>query len=208
MINWTMGKIIFAQCHCRKIMFVLPDTDPTDRWYEELEEGETILAIKFDMAIRLRAQHHANELATKTNAKKEAKMFEEMVPEWCWDFKDLFDKEQFNELPKEKPWNHMIELLPNANTNLNCKVYPLNRVEQEELDKFLDKNLGSRRIRPSKSPMASPFFFVKKKDGKLRPIQDYCKLNKMMIKNRYPLLLILELMDKLCGAKYFSKLDA
>ncbi|SJL08417.1 uncharacterized protein ARMOST_11780 [Armillaria ostoyae] len=55
--------------------------------------------------------------------------------------------------------------------------------------------------------MASPFFFVKKKDGKLCPVQDYRKLNKMMIKNHYPLLLISELMDKLRSAKYFTKLD-
>ena len=55
--------------------------------------------------------------------------------------------------------------------------------------------------------MASPFFFVKKKDGKLRPIQDYRKLNEMTIKNRYPLPLISELVNKLRGAKYFTKLD-
>ncbi len=55
--------------------------------------------------------------------------------------------------------------------------------------------------------MASPFFFIKKKDGKLRPVQDYRKLNEMTIKNRYPLPLISELMDKLQGTKYFSKLD-
>ncbi len=52
-----------------------------------------------------------------------------------------------------------------------AKSNPLNRNEQAELDKFLDKNLSSGRIWPSKSPMASPFFFVKKKDGKLRPVQ-------------------------------------
>ncbi len=100
-------------------------------------------------------------------------MFEEMVPEWCRDFKDLFNKEIFDELPEPKPWDHTIKLIPNANANLDCKVYPLNRVEQEELDKFLDKNLSSGRIRPSKSPIALPFFFVKKKDEKLRPVQDY-----------------------------------
>src|SRR3954465_12822098 len=55
--------------------------------------------------------------------------------------------------------------------------------------------------------MASPFFFVKKKDGKLRPVQDYRKLNEMTIKNCYPLPLIQELVDKLKGAKYFTKLD-
>ena len=55
--------------------------------------------------------------------------------------------------------------------------------------------------------MASPFFFVKKKSGDLRPTQDYRQLNDMTVKNRYPLPLIRELIDKLKGAKWFSKLD-
>src|SRR5271170_2776876 len=55
--------------------------------------------------------------------------------------------------------------------------------------------------------MASPFFFVNKKDGKLRPCQDYRKLNEGTIKNAYPLPLIQELIDRLKGAKYFTKLD-
>ena len=55
--------------------------------------------------------------------------------------------------------------------------------------------------------MASPFFFVKKKDGKLRPVRDYWKLNEMTIKNHYPLPLISELIDKLTHAKIFSKMD-
>ena len=55
--------------------------------------------------------------------------------------------------------------------------------------------------------MASPFFFIKKKDGSLRPVQDYRKLNEMTVKNRYPLPLIQELLDKLKGARYFTKLD-
>ncbi len=184
----------------------MPDADPDDKWDKELEEGETILAIDFTQAILIRA-HHANDLAAKASEGKEAKMFKEMVPEWCRDFTDLFEKENFDELPEPKTWDHAIELTPNANANLDCKVYPLNCNEQTELDKFLDENLSSGRIRPLKSPMALLFFFVKKKDGKLRPIQDYRKLNEMTIKNRYLLPLISELMDKLRGAKYFSKLD-
>src|SRR6266436_1479749 len=62
-------------------------------------------------------------------------------------------------------------------------------------------------IRPSQSPMASPFFFGDKKDGKLRPCQDYRALNEGTIKNNYPLPLIAELIDKLKGACYFTKLD-
>jgi hypothetical protein len=55
--------------------------------------------------------------------------------------------------------------------------------------------------------MASPFFFVKKKEGSLRPTQDYHKLNEATIKNRYPLPLISELIDKLARVKVFSKMD-
>ena len=89
----------------------------------------------------------------------------------------------------------------------DCKVYPLTGDEQKALEEFLDENLHTKRIPPSKSPMASPFFFVKKKDGKLRPVQDYRKLNEMTIKNRYPLPLIKELVDHLKGSKIFTKLD-
>ena len=75
------------------------------------------------------------------------------------------------------------------------------------LDVFLEENLRSGRIRPSNSPMASPFFFIKKADGSLRPVQDYRKLNDFTIKNRYPLPLIQELVDKLRGARHSTKLD-
>jgi len=55
--------------------------------------------------------------------------------------------------------------------------------------------------------MAAPFFFIKKKSGELRPVQDYRQLNAMTIKYSYPLPLISELIDKLKGARYFTKLD-
>ena len=55
--------------------------------------------------------------------------------------------------------------------------------------------------------MASPVFFIKKKDGSLRLVQDYQALNSVMIKNHYPIPLISELITQLQGAKYFTKLD-
>ena len=88
-----------------------------------------------------------------------------------------------------------------------CKVYPLSVTEQGELDNFLTENLATGRVRQSKSPMASPVFFIKKKDGSLRLVQDYRMLNDMTVKNKYPLLLISELVNQLRGAKYFTKLD-
>ena len=80
-------------------------------------------------------------------------------------------------------------------------------VEQKELDSFLEENLCTGRICPSKSPMAAPVFFIKKKDGSLWLVQDYQALNSMMVKNKYPLPLISELMSQLRGARYFTKLD-
>jgi len=122
------------------------------------------------------------------------------------DFHSVFSKESFDDLPESKPWDHAVELIPDA-TPKSCKVYPLAASEQKELDAFLKENLDSGRIRPSKSPMASPVFFIKKKDGALRLVQDYRMLNAMTVKNKYPLPLIPELIAKLRGAKYFTKLD-
>ncbi|SJL16075.1 uncharacterized protein ARMOST_19591 [Armillaria ostoyae] len=206
-INWNTGTVIFGRCQCVTNPFPLPNADPDDRWDEELEDGDTILAINMEQEAEIRAVHHANDLAAAANAEKHTKTFEEMVPPDYCSFHDLFSKENFDELPARKLWDHAIELVPNAKSTLDCKVYLLNRNEQEQLDKFLDENLELGRIRESKSPFASPFFFVKKKDSSLHPIQDYRKLNEMTIKNRYPLPLISELIDKLQRAKYFTKLD-
>ena len=121
-------------------------------------------------------------------------------------YSDVFSEEDFDKLPPRRPWDHCIELSTDFKP-VNCKIYALNREEQQALDTFLEENLRLGRIRPSNSPMASPFFFIKKGDGMLRPVQDYRKLNDFTIKNRYPLPLIQELTDKLRGARFFTKLD-
>jgi len=121
-------------------------------------------------------------------------------------FESVFAKEDFDVLPEHRQWDHAIELIPGAEPK-SSKIYPLSPVEQKELDSFLEENLHTGQIRPSKSPMAAPVFFIKKKDGSLRLVQDYRALNSMMVKNKYPLLLISELVSQLHGARYFTKLD-
>ncbi len=162
-VNWKMQSILFGRCSCAGNAFSLPDSDPDDKWDEELKEGDTILAVSMEEELVIWAMHHANDLATTANAEKPKKSFVEMVPEHYHSFRDLFSKENFDELPERKPWDHAIELTPNAKSTLDCKIYPLNRNEQEQLDAFLDENLESGHIRPSKSPFASPFFFVRKR---------------------------------------------
>ena len=123
-------------------------------------------------------------------------------------FRDIFSKESFDELPERKQWDHTIELTPGSQP-FSTKVYPMSPIEQNELDEFLEENLSSGRICPSKSPMASPVFFVKKKDGKLRFVQDYQKLNAMTVKNTYPLPLVPDIINRISDSKarYFTKLD-
>jgi hypothetical protein len=79
--------------------------------------------------------------------------------------------------------------------------------EQTEMDAFLEEALATGRIRQSKSPLGALVFFIKKKDGKLRFVQDYRTLNTITRKNRYPLPLINDLIHRLKDARYFTKID-
>jgi len=96
----------------------------------------------------------------------------ELVPPEFHEFLPLFDKKASECFPKSRSWDHKIELkegfIPKA-----FKKYNLTPAEQRELNCFINDNLEKGYIRSSQSPMASPFFFVGKKDGSFRPCQDY-----------------------------------
>jgi len=145
----------------------------------------------------------SQELAYKTIDDK-AKV---ELPEVYAEYRTVFEKEASERMPEHKPSDHVIDLKPDFIPK-DCKVYSLSLKEQKEQDKFLEENLRKGYIRPSKSLMASLFFFVSKKNlKKLRPCQDYRRLNEETIKNAYPLPRVNELLDKLKRAKYFTKLD-
>jgi hypothetical protein len=125
---------------------------------------------------------------------------EEQVPEEFHEFLDVFSEEKTVRIPKSRSWDHKIEL-KDTFAPKSFKTYNLTPAEQIKLDKFLKDNLEKGYIRPSQSPMASPFFFVDKKDGKLQLCQNYWYINEHTVKNAYPLPLIGELLDKLKGAR-------
>ena len=87
------------------------------------------------------------------------------------------------------------------------KIYPLSSDKKKATKDFLEENLAAGKIHPSNSPQASPFFFVKKKDRKLCPYQDYWYLNEHTTHNVYPLPLISNLVDKLKDTHHFTKFD-
>ena len=177
------------------------DVDPL------LDEGDRLFATVStpDVPIIVATSNMSQQLAERALRSMPPKE-KESIPPYLRDFDDIFAKESFDSLPQQRTWDHAIELEPGAKTSA-CKVYPLSPAKQLQLDEFLKENLRTGRIRPSKSPMASPVFFIKKKDGSLRLVQDYWVLNSMTVKNRYPLPIIPELIVQLQGAKYFTKLD-
>ena len=79
--------------------------------------------------------------------------------------------------------------------------------EDRALEEFIKEQHTKGYICLSKSPYSLPFFFIKKRDGKLQPVQDYQHINSYTIKNQYPLPLISDLMASLSGAHIYTKLD-
>ena len=119
----------------------------------------------------------------------------------------VFSEEQSQRLPQHTIWDHAIELLPDAPATLPARLIPLHQKEKEEMHKFVAEHLKRGTIRESWSPYAASFFFIKKKDGKLRPVQDYRPINKWTKKNRNVSPLIPQTIDRLSGCTLFTKFD-
>ncbi|GBG72145.1 hypothetical protein CBR_g11078 [Chara braunii] len=105
-----------------------------------------------------------------------------------------------------RPIQHRIEIEPGSKTPKGV-VYRMSPRELEELRKQLDELLEKGWIRPSSSPFGAPVLFVPKKEGELRMCIDYRGLNAITVKNVEPLPRIDDLLDRVQGAKYFSKID-
>ena len=121
------------------------------------------------------------------------------------DFPDVF-LEELPGLPPQREIEVAIDVVPGA-TPASITPYRMAPVELKELKLQLQEFLEKRFIRPSVSPWGAPVLFVKKKDGTLRLCIDYRQLNKLTIKNKYPLPRIDDLFDQLKGASIFSKID-
>ncbi|GKF09667.1 hypothetical protein Tco_0043891 [Tanacetum coccineum] len=121
------------------------------------------------------------------------------------DFKDVF-LDDLSGLPLQRQVEFRIDLIPGA-TPVAKLPYRLVPSEMQELSEQLQELQNKGFIRPSHSPWGAPILFVKKKDGSFRMCIDYHELDKLTIKNCYPLPTIDDLFDQLQGACYFSKID-
>ncbi|GJY90506.1 reverse transcriptase domain-containing protein [Tanacetum coccineum] len=121
------------------------------------------------------------------------------------DFVDVFP-EDLSGLPPQRQVEFRIDLIPEA-TPVAKSPYGLAPSKMQELSGQLQEMQDKGFIRPSHSPWGAPVLFVKKKDGSFHMCIDYRELNKLTVKNRYPLPRIDDLFDQLQGSCYFSKID-
>lgn len=119
---------------------------------------------------------------------------------------DCFKDDLPDELPPARLEDHKIDLIPGS-TAPNRPPYRVSQSQQAEILKQVEELLDKGLVRPSSSPFCSPVLLIQKKDGSFRMCVDYRALNKITIKNRFPIPRIDDIMDKLKGATMFSRID-
>ena len=186
-VNWKNGTIKFTRC-----------------------PGNCTMTHK---DIRFNARQTKETVSDKTEqdnseiGKEPDKTDPEDLPDYIRPFTHLFNKKKFEKLLERHKWDHKINLMNEAPKELNAKAYAMTLKEEESLNQWLDEQLKVGLIVESKSRYAASCFYIPKKDGSLRLVQDYRKLNQVTIKDKMPLPLIGEVIDKLKEVKYFNKLD-
>ena len=195
----TEGDLLVAHINGDTVKAIPEQEEEKNPLNQPIQVENDEITIRAKTSILQSLAHEA-----ETNEKK---AFEELVPEEYREYQSVFEKTASERFPESCPWDHRIDLKPDFIPK-KVKTYPLSIEEEKEMNKFIDDNLRKGFIWESASPQASPFFFVAKKDSKaLRLCQDYRYLNESTVKNAYPLPSINDLLQKLHGAKTFTKLD-
>ena len=165
-IDWVKGWMDYAQLpvvlrtsNSRSLKILLRNAPRT--------QGKDTIYIGY-VAFPSKSQTAASRLAKEHN-----KPNTDPLPSEYKRHTYVFGEKESQRFPGPRLWDHAIELKKGAPSMIPGKIYTLTQTEQEALTKFVDKHLKKGYIKPSKSPYTSPFFFIKKKDGKLRPVQDY-----------------------------------
>ena len=181
-IDWAQGWIETAQLpvilkmdEARKARFLLRQVNAPRRPSEE------VMHLAFVMFPDTRTswkQTTASQLAEQAGVRTA-----DPLPSHYCRHAHVFSEKESQRFPGPRIWDHAIELKKDAPATLPGKIYALTQKEQETLEEFIHEHQKKGYIRPSKSPYTSPFFFIKKKDGKLRPVQDYRRVNEWTIHN-------------------------
>jgi hypothetical protein len=186
-----MRKILKSNDQIELAALLFTTTDQHDQLHSTINP--------LDNSNEVETEIQLNEIKINTELEQEKKIiFEE--------YKDVFPDALPSQLPPRREIDHRIELQQQSLPTSRA-IYRMSPAELDELKVQLKELIEAGFIQPSKSPFGAPVLFVKKKDGSMRMCVDYRDLNRITIKNRYPLPRVEELFDRLKGAKYFSKID-
>ncbi|WJZ83992.1 hypothetical protein VitviT2T_003625 [Vitis vinifera] len=200
-MDWLTVYRAVINCHRRRIIFCLPEG------FEVCFVGGKCVSLPFSQSDPcyqyVLRKGSINFLACLHGKEKAQKDITEILV--MRKFQDVFPDE-LPGLPPHREFDFSIEVYPGTDP-ISVSPYRMALLELKELKTQLDELLGKGFIRPSTSPWGAPVLFVKKKDDTLRLCIDYRKLNRVTVKNKYPLPRIDDLFDQLKGAKYFNKID-
>ena len=198
-INWETGEVKITRCPplYKRNLAVKEDIEQRKKIGKRIknvekanrDEWEWIMEEKFDEEIEL-----------------DREKVKGMVPQKFHKWLKVFGKVESEKMPMRKLWDHVINLKEDF-VPRKGRTYLMSRQKKEKVQEFVEKQLRKGYIRPSKSPQTSPVFFVGKKDGKKRMVQDYWYLNKRTVKDNYPLPLISDLIDTIRTKRVFTKMD-
>ncbi len=162
--NWTHAII-----HKDALPIVIRSVNP------RIPRQEPIIATTTTAEYLRTLQKHTIRATMATDLAIKAQQYtvKATIPPEYQKYTKVFSEEESKRFPPKHTWDHAIELKEGSPDAVDCKVYPLNQTEDAAVQEFMKKELEKGYICISKSPYASPFFFIQKKDGTLRPVQDY-----------------------------------
>jgi len=201
-INWKENFVIIKDGNNEiRINGIKDKENKTEEKIEMISAMQLKKLIKKEKEVYL-----CNIMEIKDDGDKKERTKETQVKALLDKYKDVFPEELPNGLPPKRDCDHVIELIEGSKPT--CKpVYRLSLAEQDEVRKQVMELIEKGFVRPSSSPFGAPVLFVKKKDNTLRMCVDYRALNKITKKNGYPIPRVDDLIDRLKGAKVFSKID-
>ncbi|CAL1388171.1 unnamed protein product [Linum trigynum] len=199
-MDWLSRHRAVVNCHTKEVVFEVPEQGSVV--FSGIRQAVPSCLISTSKVLSLIKEGCVAFLAHVVEVKEEKDPKDvEVVNE----FLDVFPSD-LPGLPPDREVEFTIELLPGT-APISIPPYRMAPVELKELKEQLQELLDKGFIRPSVSPWGAPVLFVKKKDGTLRLCIDYRRINKVTVKNKYPLPRIDDLFDQLQGSKVFSKID-
>ena len=202
-INWRSGKIEFTRCprYCQLNLPILGGSlsaASTMTEYPDSLAPHTINVTK----------HHSQEWAIKDFKTRKVLTMDDIKSGPFSDFADVFEDVITHTLPPHRSFDHRIEFIEGwEQKKWPIRTYRPAPDEEDELNKFIDNMKKNRFIRDSSSSLASPVFFIRKKDGKKCLVVDYQNLNAITKPMAYTIPHINNLIQKWKGCTYFCTLD-